>query len=156
MENLAATTVVTLIGNAWARDANDALRVLELGSLISVGEDLIMEADTIIELDFGDARLVTLSGALEVTLSPDLWAAISTLDDAGQLAEQNNIQVIIDILESGGDIAEAFGKAAASGSRTNQDGHNYVALDLVDENSVYKPGLIRPRWRLSVILRMVA
>ena len=144
MENLAATTVVTLIGNAWARDANDALRVLELGSLISVGEDLIMEADTIIELDFGDARLVTLSGALEVTLSPDLWAAISTLDDAGQLAEQNNIQVIIDILESGGDIAEAFGKAAASGSRTNQDGHNYVALDLVDENSVYKPDFIYP------------
>ena len=144
MENLAATTVVTLIGNAWARDANDALRVLELGSLISVGEDLIMEADTIIELDFGDARLVTLSGALEVTLSPDLWAAISTLDDAGQLAEQNNIQVIIDILESGGDIAEAFEKAAASGSRTNQDGHNYVALDLVDENSVYKPDFIYP------------
>ena len=141
MENLAATAV-SLTGNAWARDANDALRVLEVGSLISVGEDLVMEADTIIELDFGDARLVTLSGALEVTLSPDLWAAISTLDDAGQLAEQDDIQVILDILESDGDITEAFEEPAAGGSRIIDGGHNYVALDLVDENSVYSPDFI--------------
>ncbi|MBU2886836.1 tandem-95 repeat protein, partial [Gilvimarinus agarilyticus] len=80
-----ATDIVSLQGQAWAKSDNGALRELSVGDTIAGDEQLITQADTQIVLDFGDGSPVSLSGAHEVGMSPEMWPDTATQADAGSL-----------------------------------------------------------------------
>lgn len=80
-----ATDILSLQGQAWAKSADGTLRELNSGDSIAADEQLVTGPDTHIVLDFGDGQQVSLSGAREVAMSPDLWPETATQTDAGSL-----------------------------------------------------------------------
>ncbi|MDX6851211.1 Calx-beta domain-containing protein, partial [Gilvimarinus sp. SDUM040013] len=73
-----ATNVVSLQGKAWAKAEDGSLRELKAGDTIAADEQLVTESGSQIQLDFGDGKLVSLSGAHEVAMSPEMWPETAT------------------------------------------------------------------------------
>ncbi|MCP8899134.1 Ig-like domain-containing protein [Gilvimarinus xylanilyticus] len=83
-----AATVIFLQGRAWAKDADGNLREVSVGDVIAADEQLVTEAETRIELDFGDASPVALAGAHDVAMSPDLWPESATSEAEASVMDQ--------------------------------------------------------------------
>src|SRR5690554_325678 len=60
-------TVVSLIGQAWAENANGERRVLEVGDQLAIDETLVLERGARVNLDFGDNQQLTFLGEQQVT-----------------------------------------------------------------------------------------
>ncbi|MFA7552632.1 MAG: DUF5801 repeats-in-toxin domain-containing protein [Spongiibacteraceae bacterium] len=59
--------VVSMVGQAWAENANGERRALEVGDQLSVDETLIMAEGARVDLDFGDNQQLTFLGEHQVT-----------------------------------------------------------------------------------------
>ncbi|MBK1872024.1 VCBS domain-containing protein [Marinobacter sp. 1-3A] len=59
--------VVSLVGQAWAVNANGERRVLEVGDELAIDETLTMAEGARIDLDFGDNQQLTFLGEQQVT-----------------------------------------------------------------------------------------
>ncbi|MDO3380552.1 Ig-like domain-containing protein, partial [Gilvimarinus algae] len=84
-----SATILSLQGKAWAKAPDGSMRELGVGDVIAADEQLITEAGTRIQLDFGDDQPVTLVGEQQVAMSPDLWPETATpAEEASVLEEQ--------------------------------------------------------------------
>src|SRR5690625_357563 len=70
-----SATIISLVGQAWARDANGALRALKVGDRLENGETLVSAAGSRIDLQFDQGQIVTVLGEHEVALDELLPAA---------------------------------------------------------------------------------
>lgn len=59
--------VVSLVGQAWAENANGERRALEVGDQLAIDETLIMEEGARVDLDFGDNQQLTFLGEQQVS-----------------------------------------------------------------------------------------
>uniref|UniRef100_UPI0030EF7DA0 retention module-containing protein n=1 Tax=uncultured Gilvimarinus sp. TaxID=1689143 RepID=UPI0030EF7DA0 len=135
-----AATVSVLQGRAWARAEDGSLRELAVGDVIAADERLVTEAGTRIELDFGDAAPVTLSGVQDVAMSPDLWPdTAAARDEASVLNEQfDAILAGLDendslLLGGDGDLLDMLDQAPAAGQSTSGGGHSFVRVERINE-----------------------
>ncbi|WP_100639511.1 immunoglobulin-like domain-containing protein [Marinobacter salexigens] len=109
--------VVTLVGQAWAENANGERRALEVGDQLAVDETLIMAEGARIDLDFGDNQQLTFLGEQQVTA-----------EARGELIDQGES---LDALESGEQPEPVTPVESGGGSAS--EGHGFVQLVRIGE-----------------------
>ncbi|WP_323752054.1 DUF5801 repeats-in-toxin domain-containing protein [Marinobacter sp.] len=110
--------VVSLVGQAWAENANGERRVLEVGDQLAIDETLIMDEGARIDLDFGDNQQLTFVGEQQVTA-----------EERGGLIEQ--VQSL-EALEASEQPPEPTASTEVS-QRASSDGHSFVQLVRIGE-----------------------
>ncbi|WP_041523840.1 retention module-containing protein, partial [Gilvimarinus agarilyticus] len=135
-----AATVSVLQGQAWARAADGSLRELSVGDVIAADERLVTEAGTRIELDFGDAALVTLSGVQDVAMSPDLWPETASVSAEASVLDSQFDAILASLDENDslllggeGDLLDILEDAPAAGQSTSGGGHSFVRVERINE-----------------------
>ncbi|MDO6440732.1 immunoglobulin-like domain-containing protein [Marinobacter sp. 2_MG-2023] len=109
--------VVSLIGQAWAENANGERRLLSVGDQLGVDETLIMEEGARVDLDFGDNQQLTFVGEQQVSA-----------DQRGEFMEQNE-----DVRpQQSSDQAPADASPTQYQSAT-PEGHGFVQLVRIGE-----------------------
>ncbi|MDO6823559.1 immunoglobulin-like domain-containing protein [Marinobacter sp. 1_MG-2023] len=109
--------VVSLIGQAWAENANGERRLLSVGDQLGVDETLIMEEGARVDLDFGDNQQLTFVGEQQVSA-----------DQRGEFMEQNE-----DVRpQPSSDQAPADASPTLYQSAT-PEGHGFVQLVRIGE-----------------------
>lgn len=123
METVIAT-ILSITGEAWARDENGNLRQLQPGDQLLAGEVLVTAPNAQVQLDFVDGTpAVTVAGGQEIAMTPDLAQAQDTdqTDDSSVL-DQNVQDIIAALNADGGDqtvdgqqVAPAAGNEGGTG-----------------------------------------
>ncbi|MFY0990712.1 retention module-containing protein, partial [Halomonas sp. C05BenzN] len=135
---MSIATVVSLTGQAWARDADGNLRELRVGDTLQEGETLVTADNARVELDFGDNLDPTLiEGGQEVAMTPELDADQPVaVEDASALDE--DLDALLAALEDEeGDLLDIFDATAAGAGPGGGggDGHNFVRLTRIAEDT---------------------
>ena len=96
---MSIATVVTITGQAWARDPDGNLRELAVGDVLEEGETLVTSSNGSVQLDFDDGLPATLIGGdEEVAITNDVDA-----DNApGQeetAAQDSEVEALLSALE---------------------------------------------------------
>src|SRR5690554_6686352 len=136
-----SATVSVLQGKAWARAEDGSLRELTVGDVIAADERLVTEADIRIELDFGDNATVSLSGAHDVAMSPDLWIETATPSEFASVLDDRFDSILANLDENdnvllGGDedLLDILNEAPAAGQAGSDGGHSFVQLERINES----------------------
>ena len=70
---MATATIISMSGQAWARDEAGNLRELSIGDVLQEGEVLITSSDGSVELDFADGSGLNLvEGGQQVAVTPEM------------------------------------------------------------------------------------
>ncbi|WP_445006117.1 retention module-containing protein [Halomonas mongoliensis] len=134
---MAIATVISISGQAWARDADGNLRELRVGDTLQEGETLVTADNARVQLDFGDGLGPTvIDGGQQVAMTPEL--------DSSQLAEPSEFSALDEDLEAllaaidegEGDLLDALdATAAGAGPGGGADGgHSFVSLARISED----------------------
>ncbi|PMR71593.1 retention module-containing protein, partial [Halomonas heilongjiangensis] len=135
---MSIATVVSLSGQAWARDAEGNLRELRVGDSLQEGETLVTADNARVELDFGDNLAPTLiEGGQQIAMTPDLDADRPVdVEDASALDE--DLEALLAALEDEeGDLLDIFDATAAGAGPGGGggDGHSFVRLARIAEDT---------------------
>ncbi|WP_417500714.1 DUF5801 repeats-in-toxin domain-containing protein [Marinobacter sp.] len=110
-------TVVSLVGQAWAENANGERRVLEVGDQLAIDETLVLERGARVNLDFGDNQQLTFLGEQQVTAEE----RANLVEQSESLAPlESNDQPITD-------------SPTQSSQGTFSEGHGFVQLVRIGE-----------------------
>jgi uncharacterized membrane protein len=129
--------VISITGQAWARDADGNLRELRVGDTIQQGEVLITSDGGSAQLDFGDGLNPTLvEGDEQVVMTPELDGDEPT--DASEFAAlDQDIEALLAALDDDSidllDILDATAAGAGPGGAAD-GGHGFVRLARIAED----------------------
>ncbi|MGP8292434.1 retention module-containing protein, partial [Vreelandella zhanjiangensis] len=133
---MAAATIISITGQAWARDEAGNLRELSIGDVLQEGETLITSSDGRVELDFADSTGINLvEGGQEVVVTPELDnEQIVATDEASVLDE--DLEALLAALDEDGDLLELLDATAAGGAGGGGGGsHDFVRVARVAEET---------------------
>lgn len=108
--------ILSLVGNAWAIDAEGNRRVLKVGDELSPTDTLVTDANTRIELSFGDNQEITLLGEQELT--PEMQAEFAGVEALSTRSAEE---------------ATSSNQVARDSSEEESEGHNFVQLVRIAE-----------------------
>ncbi|RTR06412.1 retention module-containing protein [Halomonas nitroreducens] len=130
-------TVLSITGQAWARDADGQLRELSVGDSLQEGETLVTSDSGRVVLDFGDnLEPTTIGEGREVVMTPEL-ASDAPVEAADASAQDADLEALLTAIDEGqGDLLEdldatAAGAGAGGGS---EGGHSFVRLARISES----------------------
>ncbi|WP_136255181.1 retention module-containing protein, partial [Onishia niordana] len=132
---MSIATVVSITGQAWARDAEGNLRELQQGDQLLDGETLVTSDNGAVELDFADGLPpVAIGGGQQVAMSDELNAdALIEPDDAS--AQDEGIEALLASLEGEGDLLDDLeATAAGGGGGAEGGGHSFIQLARISES----------------------
>ena len=121
--------VVTLVGQAWAENANGERRALEVGDQLAVDETLIMAEGARIDLDFGDNQQLTFLGEQQVT--PEVRGDLIEQTESLSSLETNDLPEPVTPIESDrGGLSEghSFVQLVRIGEIIEADGYTPVTV----------------------------
>lgn len=129
-------TVLSITGQAWARDAEGNLRELRAGDAIQEGETLVTSDNGSVQLDFGDGlEPALIEGGQEIAMTPELDAnAPVEVADSSVLDE--DLEALLAALdEEDGDLLDILDATAAGagGGGGEGGGHDFVRLARISE-----------------------
>ncbi|MBE0489745.1 MAG: retention module-containing protein, partial [Halomonas sp.] len=130
-------TVISIIGQAWARDADGNLRELRVGDTLQEGETLVTADNARVQLDFGDGLDPTLiDGGQQVVMTPELDAEQPVAASEFSALDEDLEALLTAIDEGEGDLLEALdATAAGAGPGGGADGgHSFVMLGRIAED----------------------
>ncbi|MGM0703568.1 MAG: retention module-containing protein, partial [Pseudomonadota bacterium] len=134
---MSIATVVSITGQAWARDEEGNLRELSVGDTLQEGEVLVTSDNGRVQLDFGDGLDPTVvAGGEEVTITPELDAE-QEVDESEFAAMDDDIDALLAAVEEeDGDLLEALDATAAGagGGGADGGGHSFVRLSRISED----------------------
>ncbi|WP_148254906.1 retention module-containing protein [Aidingimonas lacisalsi] len=132
-------TVISITGQAWARDEDGNLRELRAGSTLQEGETLITSDNGSVQLDFDDGLgPVRIGGGEEIAITEDL-SNDATADAEDSSAQDDDIDALLAELENAeegeGDLLEELEApaAGAGGGGADGGGHDFVRLSRITE-----------------------
>ncbi|MDR5866004.1 retention module-containing protein, partial [Halomonas koreensis] len=129
-------TVVSITGQAWARDEAGNLRELSVGDALQEGETLVTSDNGRVALDFGDGLEPTvIEGGQEVAMTSDL-AADEPVASEEASAQDDDIEALLAAIEEGeGDLLEDLDATAAGAGAAGgvEGGHGFVRLMRITE-----------------------
>ncbi|WP_141320557.1 retention module-containing protein, partial [Halomonas halmophila] len=135
---MAIATIVSITGQAWARDSQGNLRELQEGDTLEEGETLVTSDNGSVQLDMGDAfGPTTIGGGEVVSLSPEMDASVPASVDESSVSD-DELQAMLTALEQeSGDLlqyleAPAAGGAGAGGGQGG-GGHDFVRIARITE-----------------------
>ena len=126
--------VVTLVGQAWAENANGERRALEVGDQLAVDETLIMAEGARIDLDFGDNQQLTFLGEQQVT--PEVRGDLIEQTESLSSLETNDLPEPVTPIESDrGGLSEghSFVQLVRIGEIIEADGYTPVTVARIQE-----------------------
>ncbi|MGR2737382.1 retention module-containing protein, partial [Billgrantia sp. Q4P2] len=129
--------VISITGQAWARDAEGNLRELRVGDTLQEGEVLITSDNGSVQLDFGDGLNPALvEGGEQVVMTPELDAGEAA--DASEFAAlDDDLEALLAALDDDSidllDILDATAAGAGPGGAAD-GGHNFVRLARIAED----------------------
>ncbi|PTB00889.1 retention module-containing protein, partial [Halomonas urumqiensis] len=131
-------TVVSITGQAWARDAQGNLRELSAGSTLEEGETLVTADNAQVAMDFDDGLPPSvIEGGQAVVMSGDLDAE-QPVDNQEFSAFDEDLDALLTAIDEGeGDLlddldATAAGPGAGVGGGEG-GGHSFVRLGRISE-----------------------
>ncbi|KAA0014555.1 retention module-containing protein [Billgrantia pellis] len=135
---MAIATVISITGQAWARDAEGNLRELRVGDTLQEGEVLITSDSGSAQLDFADGLEPTqVEGGEQVAMARELDAE-ETPDPADFAALDEDLEALLTALDDEDtdllDVLDATA-AGAGGGGTANGGHSFVRLARIAENT---------------------
>ncbi len=130
--------VLSISGQAWARDASGNLRELSVGDTLREGETVVTSQGGGVELDFGDNTAPTqIQGGEQVVLTPELNAE-ELLEPSEFAALDQDIEALLAALDDETidllDVLDATA-AGAGGGGAADGGHNFVRLARIAEGT---------------------
>ncbi|PMR72927.1 retention module-containing protein, partial [Billgrantia endophytica] len=133
---MSIATVVSITGQAWARDADGNMRELRVGDTLLEGESLVTSDSGRVELDFADNLDPTvIEGGQEVAMTLELDADQPV--DMGEFsALDEDLEALLAAIDDGdGDLLDVLdATAAGAGPGGGADGgHNFVQLARIAE-----------------------
>ncbi|SDK85603.1 type I secretion C-terminal target domain (VC_A0849 subclass) [Modicisalibacter muralis] len=122
-------TVLSVTGQAWARDADGNLRVLEPGDVLLEGETLITSDNGRVRLDFGDAEPVAIGPGQSIAMLAELNADNPVPEDEAATTDES-VEALLAAIEAGeGDLLDVLDPTAAGlGGGGEGGGHTFVRL----------------------------
>ena len=134
---MSIATVVSISGQAWARDADGNMRELRVGDTLAEGESLVTSDNGRVELDFADnLEPAVIEGGQVVVMTPDLDANQPV--DAGEFsALDEDLEALLAALDDDDiDLLDVLDPTAAgAGPGGGADGgHSFVQLARIAEN----------------------
>ncbi|WP_163559494.1 retention module-containing protein, partial [Halomonas sp. NO4] len=134
---MSIATVVSITGQAWARDEQGNLRELSVGDTLQEGEVLVTSDNGSVQLDFGDGLEPTqIPGGQTVAMTPELNDE-APVDETDFAAMDEDIDALLTALEEeDGDLLEALDATAAGagGGGGAGGGHDFVRLARISED----------------------
>ncbi|WFM73010.1 retention module-containing protein [Halomonas sp. CKK8] len=130
-------TIISISGQAWARDEAGNLRELRVGDTLQEGETLVTSDNGRVELDFADGLGPTvIDGGQEVVMTPDLDAEQPVVAEEAS-AQDEDLEALLTAIDEGeGDLLEDLDATAAGagGAGGEGGGHDFVRLARITEN----------------------
>ncbi|MDW7747612.1 retention module-containing protein [Halomonas sp.] len=130
-------TIISISGQAWARDEAGNLRELRVGDTLQEGETLVTSDNGRVELDFADSLDPTvIDGGQEVVMTPDLDAEQPVAAEEAS-AQDVDLEALLTAIDEGeGDLLEDLDATAAGagGAGGEGGGHDFVRLARITEN----------------------
>ena len=134
---MATATIVSITGQAWARDEAGNLRELSIGDVLQEGETLITSSNGSVELDFADGTGVSrVEGAQEVVVTPDLVGDLIVATDAS--VQDDDLEALLAALDDeDGDLLDLLDATAAGGAGAGGGGggSDFVRLARIAEET---------------------
>ncbi|MFB9869064.1 retention module-containing protein, partial [Vreelandella sulfidaeris] len=134
---MATATIVSITGQAWARDEAGNLRELGIGDVLQEGEVLITSSNGSVELDFSDDTGISLvEGGQEVAVTPDLVSDLIIATDAS--AQDDDLEALLAALDDeDGDLLDLLDATAAGGvgAGGGGGGSDFVRLARIAEET---------------------
>ncbi|WP_034607093.1 retention module-containing protein, partial [Chitinimonas koreensis] len=129
-------TVVLLQGKAWVVDAQGQRVELNIGDEVQVGQVVITEAGTQLELGLPNGQMVTVAAGRELLIDANLLGvAPSDATEAALKELDSGPDRIIQALNEGKDLStELEATAAGLGAGGEGDAHGFVRLLRINED----------------------
>uniref|UniRef100_UPI0025BB4DE6 retention module-containing protein n=1 Tax=Halomonas sp. TaxID=1486246 RepID=UPI0025BB4DE6 len=130
-------TVISITGQAWARDADGNLRELRVGDTLQEGEILVTADNARVQLDFGDGLDPTLiEGGQQVAMTTELDSGQPVAASEFSALDEDLEALLAAIDEGEGDLLDALdATAAGAGPGGGADGgHSFVMLGRIGED----------------------
>ncbi|PRY70746.1 retention module-containing protein, partial [Halomonas ventosae] len=129
--------IISISGQAWARDEAGNLRELRVGDTLQEGETLVTSDNGRVELDFADGLDPTMiEGGQEVVMAPDLDVEQPVAAEEAS-AQDEDLEALLTAIDEGeGDLLEDLDATAAGagGAGGEGGGHDFVRLARITEN----------------------
>ncbi|SDG59886.1 VCBS repeat-containing protein, partial [Onishia taeanensis] len=132
---MSIATVVSISGQAWARDAEGDLRELQQGDQLLDGETLVTSDSGAVQLDFEDGLPpVAIGGGQQVAMSGELDADEPVEPDEAS-AQDEGIDALLAALDGEGDLLDDLeATAAGGGDGAEGGGHSFIQLARIVES----------------------
>ncbi|QOR39134.1 retention module-containing protein [Billgrantia diversa] len=135
---MAIATVISITGQAWARDAEGNLRELRVGDTLQEDEVLITSDNGSAQLDFADGTdPVLVEDGEQVVMTPELDAN-ETADVSEFAALDEDLEALLTALDDDSvdllDVLDATAAGAGPGGGAD-GGHTFVRLARIAENT---------------------
>ncbi|SES22662.1 hypothetical protein SAMN04487958_1101, partial [Vreelandella subterranea] len=134
---MSIATVVTITGQAWARDPDGNLRELAIGDVLQEGETLVTSTNGSVQLDFDDGLPPTTIGAdEEVAITNDVDAENAPTEEE-TVAQDGEVEALLSALEEeDGDLLDLLEATAAGGGAAGGGGggSDFVQLARIEES----------------------
>ncbi|QNI02348.1 retention module-containing protein [Halomonas sp. SH5A2] len=135
---MSIATVVTITGQAWARDPDGNLRELAIGDVLQEGETLVTSTNGSVQLDFDDGLPPTLIGGNEeVAITNDVDAENAPTEEE-TVAQDGEVEALLSALEEeDGDLLDLLEATAAGGGAAGGGGGggaDFVQLARIEES----------------------
>ena len=124
-------TVSAVTGDAYVRDSDGQLRLLEVGDQLKEGDVLLPSSAGNVELMMADGTSLSFGDPVEITLTREM------LTDQTVIAEEESITdpsvaAVLSALEAGQDPSQVLPAPAAGAA--GDEGHSFVRLARIIEN----------------------
>ncbi|WP_199825254.1 retention module-containing protein, partial [Halomonas sp. G11] len=134
---MSIATVVSITGQAWARDPDGNLRELAVGDTLQEGETLVTSTNGNVQLDFDDGLPpTTIGGDEEVAITNDVDAENAPTEEE-TVAQDGEVEALLSALEEeDGDLLELLEATAAGGGAAGGGGGgaDFVQLARIEES----------------------
>ncbi|MCH4813238.1 retention module-containing protein, partial [Vreelandella neptunia] len=134
---MATATIISISGQAWARDEAGNLRELGIGDVLQEGETLITSSNGSVELDFGDGTGVNLvEGGQQVVITPEMESDAIVATEESSLLDEDLEALLAALDDEDGDLLELLDATAAGGIGGGGGGsHGFVRVARIAEET---------------------
>ncbi|WP_146779534.1 retention module-containing protein [Vreelandella sulfidaeris] len=135
---MATATIISMSGQAWARDEAGNLRELSIGDVLQEGEVLITSSDGSVELDFADGSGLNLvEGGQQVAVTPEMANESTVATEDSSVLDEDLEALLTALDDEDGDLLEILDATAAGAGVGGGGGgsHDFVRVARISEET---------------------